>query len=161
MDRLWIHWNVQCINYIWWTCTWPTLLCRTPSNSYIWTYSSLFSISYKTTCKFTHSSTASKMTRSHLPRDWSLLWCNWNHTSYKLLVDVGNWQIMDTLTQSKVQGITSDEPVLSPTLLKKTPSSPYETILSDFPFLTKPCNMAQPMSLIISRLQNISSLYSY
>ena len=42
---------------------------------------------------------------------------------YKLLVDVGNRRIMDTLTLLKVQGITSDEPVLSPTLLCRKPSN--------------------------------------
>ena len=64
---------------------------------------------------------------------------------YKLLVDVGNRQIMDTLTQLKVQGITSDEPVLCPTLLCRTPSNCYEAILSDFPSLAKPYNKEQPI----------------
>ena len=52
---------------------------------------------------------------------------------------------MDTLTQLKVQGITSDEPVLSPTLLHRTPSNLYEDILSDFPSLTIPYNKEQPI----------------
>ena len=64
---------------------------------------------------------------------------------YKLLVDVGNRRVMDTLTQLKVQGITSDEPVFSPTLLYRTPSNLYEAIQSDFPSLTKPYNKEQPV----------------
>ena len=64
---------------------------------------------------------------------------------YKLLVDVGNRWIMDTLTKLKVQGITSDEPVLGPTLLCRTPSNRYEAIVSDFPSLTKPYNKEQPI----------------
>ena len=65
---------------------------------------------------------------------------------YKLLVDVGNRRIMDTLTQLKLQGNRSDEPaVLSPTLLHRTPSNSYEAILSDFPSLTKPYNKEQPI----------------
>ena len=64
---------------------------------------------------------------------------------YKLLVDVGNRRIMDTLTQLKVQGITSDEPVLCSTLLCRTLSNCYEAILFDFPSLTKPYNKEQPI----------------
>ena len=64
--------------------------------------------------------------------------------NYKLLVNAGNRRIMHTLTQLKVQGITSDEPVLDPTLLCTKPNNRYEAILSYIPSLTKPYNKEQP-----------------
>ena len=68
------------------------------------------------------------------------IWCGFSTT---LLVDVGDRLIMDTFMQLNVQDITSDEPVLSPILLHRTPSNRYEAIVSDCLSLTKPHNKEQ------------------
>ena len=57
---------------------------------------------------------------------------------YGLLVDMGHKRLIDTVTNFRVQGIASNEPSISPTLLPKTPTLLYDKILHDFPAVVQP-----------------------
>ena len=65
--------------------------------------------------------------------------------SYNLLVDMRHNRLSDALTQLKIQGIVSDMPSPSPTLLPRQPKSEYEAILTEFPAVTRPCGTEQPI----------------
>ena len=54
---------------------------------------------------------------------------------YSLLVDMAHGRLVDSLTHLQVQGITSREVSLSPSLLPKTTGNAFEAILHDFPWL--------------------------
>ena len=57
---------------------------------------------------------------------------------YGLLVDMGYKCLIDTVTNLHVQGITSNKPSISLTLLPKTPTSLYDKILHDFSTVVQP-----------------------
>ena len=63
---------------------------------------------------------------------------------FNLLVDMKHCQLVDPLTQLKLQGISSKVSTPSPSLLPRTPSNQYESLLSNFPSLTQPQPTNQP-----------------
>ena len=56
---------------------------------------------------------------------------------------MGHKRLIDTVTNLRVQGIASNEPSISPTLLPKTPTSLYDKILHDFPTVVQPFTRQQ------------------
>ena len=52
---------------------------------------------------------------------------------YGLLVDMGKRCLTDSLTSLKVNGITSTQPSLQPTLLPNQPQNTYQALLQEFP----------------------------
>ena len=65
--------------------------------------------------------------------------------SYNLLVDMRRHRLTDSLTQLQIHGIRSTMCSPSPSLLPQQPTNEYETILSDFPTVTHPSSMEQPV----------------
>ena len=59
--------------------------------------------------------------------------------NYSIIVDVKHNKLLDGLTQLRVQGISMDESSPSPSLLPKQASTPFKTILSQFPQVIRPC----------------------
>ena len=59
--------------------------------------------------------------------------------NYSIIVDVKHNKLLDGLTQLRVQGISTDESSPSPSLLPKQAFTPFETILSQFPQVIRPC----------------------
>ena len=53
-------------------------------------------------------------------------------------MDMAHKRLIDTVTNLRVQGIVSNELSISPTLLPKTATSPYDKILHDFPTVVQP-----------------------
>ena len=51
----------------------------------------------------------------------------------------------DALTTLTVQGLLSSQTSLSPSLLPRTPSTPFELLLSEFPTVTQPCAATGPV----------------
>ena len=51
---------------------------------------------------------------------------------------MGHKRLSDTVTNLCVQGIASNKPSFSPTILPKTPTSLYDKILYDFPTVVQP-----------------------
>ena len=59
-------------------------------------------------------------------------------TMYSLLVDMKYNKLLDSLTQLRVQGIVSQESLLSPIFFNIQPFKEFEAILSNFPDVTQP-----------------------
>ena len=64
---------------------------------------------------------------------------------YNLLVDIRHNRLSDAVTGLAVQGIRSQMPSLSPTLLPRKPKSTFVALLAEFPAVTQPCGTEQPV----------------
>ena len=64
---------------------------------------------------------------------------------YGLVVDVKRNRLSDTVTHLKVQGILSHELSPSPTLRTTPSQTQFDSVLAEFPAITKPCNGDHPV----------------
>lgn len=64
---------------------------------------------------------------------------------YSLLVDLKHNRLVDGITQLHIQGISTQVPSPSPTLLPKEPKTDFDTILSTYPDIVQPCNTESPV----------------
>ena len=64
---------------------------------------------------------------------------------YKLLVDMKQHQLTDSATHLRVQGIFTSDTSPGPAICPKDPSNPYLELLSEFPVLTQPCSLDNPV----------------
>ena len=64
---------------------------------------------------------------------------------YGLLVDMGKRCLTDSLISLKVNGITSTQPSLQPTLLPNQPQNTYQALLQEFPSVIQPYNYNTPI----------------
>ena len=64
---------------------------------------------------------------------------------YGLLVDVTKRQLVDSTTHIVINGVISQVLSPSPTLLPRTPTSPFNAILAKFPGITHPGTTGAPM----------------
>ena len=62
-----------------------------------------------------------------------------------LLVDLTHNRLSDAVTNLTVQGIVSQVPSPSPTLLPRNPKTTFEAILSEFPAVTQPYSTEKPV----------------
>ena len=65
--------------------------------------------------------------------------------NFGLLVDMGQCQLSDAATHLRVQGILTQDPSPSPSVLPKGPGNPYHNLLSEFPALTRVCSPDTPV----------------
>lgn len=65
--------------------------------------------------------------------------------NYSLLVDMRRNRLSDALTHLQVQGIVSHALSPSLTFLAREPKSDFDAILSEFPAVTQPCSIEQPI----------------
>ena len=66
-----------------------------------------------------------------------------NH--FHLLVDIRRRKLIDTLTRTHIQGIRCCEQPLRPVWQVLTPTTPYTALLSEFPSMTRPSSINQPI----------------
>ena len=64
---------------------------------------------------------------------------------FSLVVDLRHRRLIDALTTLTVQGLLSSQTSPSPSLLPRTPSTPFELLLSEFPTVTQPCAATGPV----------------
>ena len=64
---------------------------------------------------------------------------------YNLLVDIRHNRLSDAVTSLAIQGIRSQVPSLSPTLLPRKPKNTFKALLAEFPTATQPCGTEQPV----------------
>ena len=62
-----------------------------------------------------------------------------------LLVDMRHKRLSDTLTKLHIQGIVSSLQSPSPTMIPRKPKTAFEELLSEFPMMTRPCNIEHPI----------------
>ena len=78
---------------------------------------------------------------------------------FSLVVDLRHRRLIDALTTLTVQGLLSSQTSPSPSLLPRTPSTPFELLLSEFPTVIQPCAAtgSNTASHITSPLQALQS----
>ena len=64
---------------------------------------------------------------------------------FLLLVDMHNQKLIDTLTCSSIHGVSCRTLPLSPVWQLVAPTNPYQSILSEFPSLTRPSSLSAPV----------------
>lgn len=65
------------------------------------------------------------------------------------MVDISHHKLIDTLTHSHIQGIRCEQP-LRPVWQVLAPTTPYTALLSEFPSMTRPSSVNQPIKQSIS-----------
>lgn len=76
---------------------------------------------------------------------------------FGLLVDMRHHKLTDAVTHLHVQGILSNDPSPSPTIIPKSPNNPYLSLLSTFPDLTQVCSPDRPVKHNITHFINTTT----